>query len=83
MKRVKLIKELNLTSKTKEIRRFKIYSRYRSAIGGVIYEDKIDKQNNCMVDWFLKKIIKLKRKRERESKKKSITNINNIKCCLL
>jgi hypothetical protein len=40
-----------------------------------------------MVDWFLKKFIKLKRKRERErereSKKKSITNINNIKCCLL
>lgn len=37
--RVKLV----LTSKTKDVRRFRIYSEYKHTYGGVLYEDKVDK----------------------------------------
>jgi hypothetical protein len=35
--------KLNLTSKTKEVRRFRIYSEYKQTYGGVLFEDKVDK----------------------------------------
>jgi len=35
--------KLSLTSKTKEVRRFRIYSEYKPCYGGILYEDKIDK----------------------------------------
>lgn len=35
--------KLSLTSKTKDVRRFRIYSEYKHTYGGVLYEDKVDK----------------------------------------
>lgn len=35
--------KLSLTSKTKEVRKFRIYSEYKTCYGGLLYEDKIDK----------------------------------------
>ena len=35
--------KLSLTSKTKDVRRFRVYTEYKHTFGGVLYEDKVDK----------------------------------------
>jgi hypothetical protein len=40
--------KLSLTSKTKEVRRFRIYTEYKHTYGGVLYEDKVDKFDNVL-----------------------------------
>jgi hypothetical protein len=40
--------KVTLTSKQKEVRRFRVYADYRECFGGVIYEDKVDKFDSIL-----------------------------------
>jgi hypothetical protein len=40
--------KLTLTSKNKDVRRYRVYSEYKETYGGVLYEDKVDKFDNVL-----------------------------------
>ena len=40
--------KVTLTSKNKDVRRYRVYSEYKQTYGGVLYEDKVDKFDNVL-----------------------------------